>query len=104
MIPILSVDMLTRIGVLVVFGVEGESSYIQLPDGHKIHMIRENGAMVLNATWVDRRNTECIFFLRRLFRQQFQCQVKRVMRKCEIQEMCQSVKQYKFQCWKEHVK
>ena len=50
---ILSVDMLTRKGVLVVFGVQGSSSFIQLPDGHKIHMI---GAMVLNATLVDRRN------------------------------------------------
>ena len=33
---ILSVDMLTRKGVLVVFGVHGDSSFIQLPDGHKI--------------------------------------------------------------------
>ena len=53
--PILSVDMLTRIGVLVVFGIQGDSSFIQLPDGH----IRENGAMVLNATLVDRRNIKC---------------------------------------------
>ena len=60
--PTLSVDMLTRKGVLVVFG---------------------------NVIW-----------LRRLFRLQFQCQVKRVMRKFESQETCQSVKQ----CWKEHVK
>ena len=54
--PILSLDMLTRKGVLVVFGVHGDSSFIQLPDGHKIPMIRENGTMVLNATLVDRRN------------------------------------------------
>ena len=39
--PILSDDMLTRKGVLVVFGVQGDSSFIQLPDGHKIPMIRE---------------------------------------------------------------
>ena len=57
--PILSVDMLTHKGVLVVFGVEGSSSFIQLPDGHKIPMIRENGAMVLNATLFDRRNMKC---------------------------------------------
>ena len=52
--PILSVDMLTRERVLVVFGVHGDSSFIQLPAGHKIPMIRENGTMVLNATVVDR--------------------------------------------------
>ena len=57
--PILSVDMLTRKGVLVVFGVQGDSSFIQLPDGHKFPMVRENGAMVLNATLVDRRNMKC---------------------------------------------
>ena len=51
--------MLTRKGVLVVFGVQGDSSFIKLPDGHKIPMIRENGAMVLNATLVDRRNMKC---------------------------------------------
>ena len=45
--PILSVDMFTRNGVLVVFGVQGDSSLIQLPDGHKITMIKENGTMVL---------------------------------------------------------
>ena len=33
--PIFSVYMLTRKGVLVVFGVQGRSSFIQLPDGHK---------------------------------------------------------------------
>ena len=33
--PILSVDMLTRKGVLVVFGVQESSSFIQLLDGHK---------------------------------------------------------------------
>ena len=33
--PILSVDMLASKGVLVEFGVEGISSFIQLPDGHK---------------------------------------------------------------------
>ena len=27
--------MLTRRGVLVVFGVQGDSSFIRLPDGHK---------------------------------------------------------------------
>ena len=58
---ILSVDMLTHKGVLVVFGVHGDSSFIQLSDGHKIHMIRENGTMVLNATLVDRRNMKCDF-------------------------------------------
>ena len=57
--PILSVDMLTRKGVLVVFGVQGDNSFIQLPDGHTIPMIRENGAMVLNATLVDRWNMKC---------------------------------------------
>ena len=57
--PILSVDMLTRKGVLVVFGVQGSSSFIQLPDGHEIPVIRENGAVVLNATLVDRRNMKC---------------------------------------------
>ena len=41
------------------FGVQGDSSFIQLPDGHKIPMIRENGTMVLNATVVDRRNMKC---------------------------------------------
>ena len=56
--PILSVDMLTRKGVLVVFGVEENSSFIQLLDGHKIPMIRENGTKVLNATLVDRRNVK----------------------------------------------
>ena len=57
--PILSVDMLTRKGVLVVFGIQRESSFIQLPDGHKILMIRANGTLVLNATLVDRRNMKC---------------------------------------------
>ena len=57
--PILSVDMLTRKGVLVVFGVQGSSSFIQLPHGHKIPMTRENEAMVLNETLVDRRNMGC---------------------------------------------
>ena len=33
--PSLSVDMLTRKVVLVVFGVEENSSFIQLLDGHK---------------------------------------------------------------------
>ena len=56
--PILSGDMLTRKGVLVVFGVHGDSSFIQLPDGHKIPMIRENGTMVLNATLVDKTKHE----------------------------------------------
>ena len=56
---ILSVVMLTRKGVLVVFGVHGDNSFIQLPDGHKIPMIRENGTMVLNVTLVDRRNMKC---------------------------------------------
>ena len=51
--------MWTRKGVLVVFGVQGESSPIQLPDGHKIPMIRENGTMVLYATLFDRRNMKC---------------------------------------------
>ena len=40
--PILSVDLLTSNGVLVVFGVEANSSFIQLPDAQKIPMIREN--------------------------------------------------------------
>ena len=52
--PILSVHLLTGKGVLVVFGEN--SSFIQLPDGHKIPTIRENGSMVLNATLVDRRD------------------------------------------------
>ena len=45
--PILFVDMLTRKGVLVVFGVQETVHVIQLPGGHKIPMIRENAAMVL---------------------------------------------------------
>ena len=57
--PILSVDKLTRKGVLVVFGVQGSSSFIQFLDGHKNPMIRENGTMVVNATLVDRRNMKC---------------------------------------------
>ena len=85
-------------------GVHGDNSFIQLPDGHKIPTIRENGTLVLNATVVDRRNMKCVIWLRQLFRLQFQCQVKRVMTKCEIQEMCQSAKQHKFQYWEEHVK
>ena len=36
------------------FGVQGDSSFIQLPGGHKIPIIRENGTMVLKATLVDR--------------------------------------------------
>ena len=40
--PIFSVDLFTSDGVLVVFGVEGNSSFIQLLDGHKIPMTREN--------------------------------------------------------------
>ena len=44
--PILSFGMLISTGVQDVFDVEVNSSYIQLPDGHKIPMIRENGAMV----------------------------------------------------------
>ena len=55
----LSVDMLKRKGILVVFGVEENSSFIQLPAGHEIPMIRENGTMVLNATLVERRNMKC---------------------------------------------
>ena len=51
--PILAIDLLNRKGVLVVFGDEENSSCIQLPDGHKNHMIRENAAKVLNATLVD---------------------------------------------------
>ena len=39
--PILSVDMLVSKGVQVVFGVGECTSYIQLPDGHKIPMIRK---------------------------------------------------------------
>ena len=50
--PILSVDVLTSKG-------GGNSSFIQLLDGHKIPMIRENGAMVLNATLVDRGDMNC---------------------------------------------
>ena len=57
--PILAVIVLTNTGVLVVLGVEGNSSFIQLLDGHNIPMIRENGAMVLNATLVDRRDMIC---------------------------------------------
>ena len=44
--PIFSVDVLTSKGALVVFGVDGNSSFIQLLDGHQIPMISENGAMV----------------------------------------------------------
>ena len=57
--PSLSVDMLKRKGVLVVFGVEENSSFIQLLAGHEIPMIRENGTIVLNATLVERRNMKC---------------------------------------------
>ena len=47
------------LSVLVVFGVQGDNSFIQLPDGYTISMIRENGAMFLKATLVDRRNMKC---------------------------------------------
>ena len=57
--PILSVDVLTNKRVIVVFGVEENSSFIQLPDGYKIPMTRANGAMVLNATLVDGRDMTC---------------------------------------------
>ena len=52
--PSLSVDMLISKGAYVVFGVGVNSSYIQLPDGYKIPMIKEYGAIVLNATLVDK--------------------------------------------------
>ena len=57
--PILSVGVLTSKGVQVVFGVEGNRSFIQLLDGHKISMVRENGAMVFNATLIVRRDMTC---------------------------------------------
>ena len=41
------------------FGVERNSSFVQWSDGHKIPMIRENEAMVLNSTLVDRRDMTC---------------------------------------------
>ena len=53
--PMLSVDMLITQGAQVVFGVGVNRLYIQLPDGNKIPMIRENGAIVLNTTLVDKR-------------------------------------------------
>ena len=85
------------------FGVQGDSSFIQLPDGYKIPMIRENGTMVLNATLVDRRNMKCDL-VAPVVPIAVPVSSEAVMRKCVIQEMCQSVKQHKFQCWEEHVK
>ena len=101
--PILSVEMVTSKGVLVVFGVEGNSSFIQLPDGHKIHMIRENGAMFLNATLVDRRNMKCDLVARVV---PIAVPVSSEAGDEEMRESrtCQKVKHRKFQCWKEHVK
>ena len=58
--PILSVDMLTRKGVLVVFGVQGSSSFIQLPDGHEI------------PTLVDRRNMKMCRASHRYFHERLQ--------------------------------
>ena len=86
------------------FGVQGDSSFIQLPDGHKIPMIRENGTMVLNATVVDRRNMKCNLVTPVVLVAVPVSSEAGVMRKCEIQEICQSMKQHKFQCWEEHVK
>ena len=55
--PILSDELLISKGAQVVFGVRVNSSYIQLLDGHKNPMLRENGATVLKATLVDRSDT-----------------------------------------------
>ena len=54
--PLFQSGVLTSKGVLVVFGVERNRSFIQLPGGHKIPMVRENGAMVLIATSIVRRD------------------------------------------------
>ena len=89
--PILSGDMLTRKVVLVVFGIEGDTSFIQLPDGHKIPMIRENGTMVLNATLVDRRNMKCDL-VAPIVPIAVPVSNEAGDEKCEIQAMCQRVK------------
>ena len=39
--PILSVDVLTCEGVLVLFGFEGNSSFIQFLDGRRVPMTKE---------------------------------------------------------------
>ena len=55
--PILPDELLISKGAQVVFGVRVNSSYIQLLDGHKNPMLRENGATVLKATLVDKSGT-----------------------------------------------
>ena len=55
--PILPDELLISKGAQVVFGVRVKSSYIQLLDGHKNPMLRENGATVLKATLVDKSDT-----------------------------------------------
>ena len=90
--PILSVDMLTRKGVLVVFGVQGDTSFIQLPDGHKnSHDQKKNGTLVLNATLVDRRNMKCAL-VAPIVPIAVPVSSEAGDEKCEIQAMCQRVK------------
>ena len=102
--PILSVDMLTHQGVLVVFGVHGVSSFIQLPDGHKITMIRENGTMVLNATLVDRRNMKCdlVALVVSIAVPVSSEAGDEAMRDSRYVSECEAA--HKFQCWEELVK
>ena len=49
--PILSVDMLTRIGVLAVFGIQGGSSFIQWPDGHISHQRKRSNGFERDIGW-----------------------------------------------------
>ena len=48
-----SVDMLHCKGAQVVFGVEKDSSDTTLLDGHRFPMVRDNGAIALDATWLN---------------------------------------------------
>ena len=57
--PTLLVDLLSSKEVLVVFGIEGTVRSSGCLTDRKIPMIRENGAMELDATLVDRRNMVC---------------------------------------------
>ena len=53
---ILSVDMLNSKGGQVVFGLKRTVRPMTLPEGHRIPKIRENGAMVLDATLLDEQD------------------------------------------------
>ena len=64
-------------------------------------MIRENGAMVLKATLVDRRNIKCDL-VAPVVPTAFPVSSEAGDEEMS-QETCQNVKHHKFQCWKEHV-